>query len=292
MSNFTYAKHIFERLKIKDPIKTIIYNYPSFDKELFKKVFNNKKIINQYGGGDKDTYITYKNEKFLFSRVDDDGYLFYALYEVGGNRECIMIVVEKDINNCSIAGLLYDDKCFADKKIEKGEKWSGSDLLKIAFKLIEKIKDRYKIKTITLTDNAQKFCRKGKQIDLGLMLTLISGDTWYGKYGFRPKDKNLHKAYEKNKEIMKNTKTSDVPYFKEMLEKSLKKYYKNDKKLQEEILGKYNEYCDENKKLKNFLSLLLNYYDATCEMFYEFYIDLASKLGITKMKGENFIRKL
>ena len=83
-----------------------------------------------------------------------------------------MIIVEKDINNCSIAGLSYYDNCFTDKKKGNESKWSGSDLLKIAFKLIEKIKDRYKIKTVTLTDNEQKFCRKGKQIDLLLTLNL------------------------------------------------------------------------------------------------------------------------
>ena len=29
-----------------------------------------------------------------------------------------------------------------------------------------------------------------------------------------------------------------------------------------------------------------------CEMFYEFYIELASKLGIMKIKGGSFIKKI
>ena len=256
------------------------------------KIFHNKTIKNQYGGGDKNTYITYKNEKFNFSRVNDDGFLFYALYQIGSNRECIMIIIEKDINNCSINTLSYDDNCFPEKKEKNGIKWSGSDLLKIAFKLIEKIKDKYKLKTITLTDNSQKICSEGKSLDLGLMLTLISGDTWYGRYRFRPKDKNLQKAYKKNKEIMENTKIQDVLYFKDMLQKSLKKYYKNNKKIQEEIINKYNEYFIQNNTLKSFLSLLLTYYDATCEMFYDFYINLASKLGLVQMFGKSFIKKI
>jgi hypothetical protein len=295
MTYFSYAKHIFERLQIKNPMKTLIYNYPFFDKDKFNKMFHNKKITNQYGGGDKNTYITYKNIKYKFTRVDDgDGYLYYALYqsERETNPMCIMIIIEKEINNCAINEISYDDKCFVEKNPEDGKKWSGSDLLKIAFKLIDKIKDKYNLKTVTLTDNSQKTCKNGKNIDLGLMLTLISGDTWYGRYGFLPKDKNLKKEYDSNKKIIKNTKLSDVPYFREMMNNALKKYYKNNKKLEEEIMRTYDEYCKHNKRLKSFLSFLLEYYDATCEMFYDFYISLARKLGIFPMKGVSFIKKL
>jgi hypothetical protein len=116
--------------------------------------------------------------------------------------------------------LSYDDKCFADKN----GKWSGSDLLQIAFQIIDKIKDMYNIKTITLMDNSQKFCKEGKNIDLGLMLTLLTGDTWYGKYGFRPKEKLLADHYEKNKKIMKNKKLADIPYFKNY-DTSCEKFY-------------------------------------------------------------------
>jgi hypothetical protein len=63
--------------------------------------------------------------------------------------------------------------------------------MKIALKLILKIKDNYKIKYIQLSDNSVKYCNKKHQIDLSMMMTLITGTTWYGKYGFIPLKKNL-----------------------------------------------------------------------------------------------------
>lgn len=289
---FLYARHIFERLKIKEPMKTLLYNYQFFDKKQFEKIFGNKKIKNQYGGGDKNTILTYKDNKFIFSRVDDDGYLYYTLYQEDNddNQMCIMIMIEKDEKNCSIHSLSYDDKCFSGKSIEDNNKWSGSDLLKIAFMLINKIKIKYKLKSITLTDNSQKFCKNGKYIDFGLMLILISGDTWYGKYGFYPKDKNLRKTYENNKNIIKTTKLQDVPYFRNMLEITVKKYYKNNKEIQDQIIKTHDEHYEVNTRLKSFLSYLLEYFDITCEMFYDFYLVLSSKLGITRMYGVNFIK--
>lgn len=296
MTYFAYAKHIFERLKIKNPFRTLIYNFPFFDKEKFNKMFHNKNIKNQNGGArDKSTFVVYKGEKYLFTRVEeDDGYMYYALHQNQNELEqmCIMITVERELNNCDIHTLSYDKNCFAEKTIDKNKEWAGSDLLKISLLLINKIKDKYKIKTITLTDNAQKFCRERKNIDLGLMLTLISGDTWYGKYGFRPKNKILQKEYDKNKKIIKNTRMLDAPYFKSMLEDALKKYYKKNNKMQEEIMETYDEYCKHNKRLKNFLSFLLEYYDITCELFHEFYLELSIKLDIYPLYGKSFIKYL
>ena len=47
------------------------------------------------------------------------------------------------------------------------------------------------------------------------MLILLSGDTWYGKYGFRPyKDNYDINRYEKNIEIMNNITISDANILK------------------------------------------------------------------------------
>lgn len=302
MSYFTYAKHIFERLGFRNPMKLLGDNYPWFDKEKFNKMFHGKIIKNQYGGGDKKAYIIYKNKKFNFSRVEDkDGYLYYAIYQEQdeSNEMCIMITIEKEIKSCDIHTLSYDEKCFSNKKDKINEKdkknkdvvkWSGRDLLQIAFKIIDEVKDNYDVKTITLTDNSQKFCRMGKSLDLGLMLILLTGDTWYGKHGFRPKDKIDRKIYDRNKEIIKKTKLKDVKYLKSMLKESLDKYYAKNKDFQEEIIKTYDEYCKLNKRLKSFLSFLFEYYNITCEMFYDFYKDLAYKIGVVSLYGKSFVK--
>jgi len=77
--------------------------------------------------------------------------------------------------------------------------------------MLKKYHKKLNIRHITLTDNSLKFCDSiKKSIKLSLMLTLLTGHTWYGKYGFRPfdDDNNYNKIlldnYNKNIEIMNN----------------------------------------------------------------------------------------
>jgi len=67
---------------------------------------------------------------------------------------------------------------------------------------------------ITLTDNSIKSCGK-VDIKLAQMLTLLTGNTWYSKYGFRPIktednsyiiDEYDNNKLEKNKQIIINIK--------------------------------------------------------------------------------------
>jgi hypothetical protein len=298
MPNFKKAKYIFDKLKIKNPLETVFYNMNNFDEKLFHKIFSGE--MKQDGGGniggnyDEDIYIEYKKEKYLFSRFKEDDYIFYALHqnEDIGEPMCIMIIIEKDEKNCSIQTISYNDKCFAKKNIFKLEKTKGGDLLKLALKLIDMIKNKYKIKTITLTDNAQKKCGDKKKINLSMMMTLMTGDTWYGKYGFIPKEKKMIERYEKNKDIINNTRIESVLFFKEMMDNAVNKYYKDNKKMIKAVMNTLEEYYIHNKKLSSFLQYLLGYYDVTCEMFYEFYEDLYQQLGLYNFYAKNFIKKI
>ena len=51
--------------------------------------------------------------------------------------------------------------------------------------MLKKYKNKLGINMIILTDNSIKICNK-KNIILSKMLILLTGDTWYGKYGFKP----------------------------------------------------------------------------------------------------------
>ena len=69
-------------------------------------------------------------------------------------------------------------------------------------------KDRFNIDKIILTDNSIKKCGN-KNIILSTMLILLTGNTWYGKYGFRPYDnikdklnRRMNIKYEHNQNIM------------------------------------------------------------------------------------------
>ena len=132
---------------------------------------------------------------------------------------------------------------------------------------------------IILTDNSIKKCNK-VDIKLPIMMTLLTGDTWYGKYGFRPIkimgnaygfDEFEGKKYEQNKKIMNNIKISDI---------NLIKYIKitNNPHIinaTEQIIKK-----SPNMLLKNFLANFLKSYDKTCEYFFMFYEELYSKIRV------------
>lgn len=295
MGYFDRGKYIFSQLKIKDPLSTIIHNYNGYTMTTDYNKYFAGKISNQKAGGKikDDIYLTYKNKKYLFAKTHDGDFLYYALHENENEDEpiCIMIIVEKDINNCSIQTLSYNEKCF-NTKDQLQFKSTGSDLLKIALKFIDKIKDKYNIKTITLTDNSKKYCTTKKQIRLGLMLTLLTGDTWYGKYGFRPKEKTMQKAYEKNKKIIEELRLPKIPFFKNMIEKILKTYYGKEKDVYDPIIETLEEYYSANKRLFKFLSYFLAHYEHLCETFFDFYEELARKIGITDFYGVDFIKYL
>lgn len=86
--------------------------------------------------------------------------------------------------------------------------------------MLKKYKDKFGISMITLTDNSIKKCGE-ENIILSKMLILLGGDTWYGKYGFRPYDiqvksmnKKTNKEYEKNKKVIKKITITDVNIIK------------------------------------------------------------------------------
>jgi hypothetical protein len=68
---------------------------------------------------------------------------------------------------------------------QKNNELNGTDLLLIIIKFIESKKEKFQIKYITLVDTSIKYCN-GINISLGDFKILISGDTWYGSYGFEP----------------------------------------------------------------------------------------------------------
>ena len=150
-------------------------------------------------------------------------------------------------------------------------------------------KDKLGIKFITLTDNTIKKCNKFN-IELSSMLILLSGHTWYGKYGFRPYDKNtnevhliLNELYEKNIEIMNNitiTNSNILKYIKLTQNKDLIKSTKRLLKEQPAFL------------LKNYLSNLLYNYNETCEYFILFYEKLFIDIGLYNFRGRVFILEL
>ena len=249
----------------------------------YPKRFTMKKITdiynkNQSGGGDRELNITYKDHiyKFQESQIDDNHFILYTLDDT--ELECISILIDIESQQAELHGISNYESClrFTNTKV-------GSTLLKITLKMLKKYKNKLGIKFIILTDNSIKKCNN-HDIKLSNMLILLSGHTWYGKYGFRPYKYNYDiNRYEKNIEIMNNITISDaniLKYIKLTKNNDLIKSTKRLLKEQPEFL------------LKKYLSNLLFYYNETCNYFYLFYNELFNDIGLYNFHKYVFILEL
>ena len=225
----------------------------------------------QIGGGKKLT-VNYKSYEYIFneSKIADNHFILYS----NNNDECIYIIISQDDKMAEIHGLGNYKSCLYETNQN-----IGSTLFKITLKLLTKYKDKFNINMIILTDNSIKKCNK-YDIKMALMLTLLTGDTWYGKYGFRPiKSTNNnyifddfeYKKYEQNKRIMNSIKISNVNLIKFI-------NITNNQHLIDATKKIIN--ITPNMLLKDFLSNLLKNYDITCENFAMFYESLYNKISI------------
>ena len=146
----------------------------------------------------KKVEILYNELPYIFMMSHDEDTASYHLYQKHKENdknvpECVYIQIYKKEHTTSITHITYDSKCIPNLESSN----NGSTLLKVSLKLINTIKDRYKIKQIRLTDNSNKKCGT-KELRLGLMMTLLTGTTWYGRYGFYPENKDSLVRFEKN----------------------------------------------------------------------------------------------
>ena len=237
--------------------------------------------------------ISYNKINYRFNIVYTKYLNTYKLYQLNSKQEsiptCIVINIEKnpkEIKNiCHIQSIEYNKNCMP--RFELNNK--GSTLLKIGLKLINTIKDRYKIHIIDLKDNSIKNCN-GKEIKLSMMLTLLTGTTWYDKYGFYPKNEKYKEFFNENKKIMDKTMLSDVPQLKELI---IKAHVKSKSKINLDLIIKnYRKAIDEKTSLKSFLKWFLKEYDNRCDIFYYFYDKLFTELKLIDLYGQTFIKDI
>ena len=259
-------------------IRRLLYK----NSDLFRK--NNVTLANiltvTQTGGNKRLSVNYNDNKYIFeeSNIDDNHYILYSLKE----EDCIVIIISKEDKTAEIHSIGNYKTCLRDTNSN-----IGSNLLKITLKMLQKYKDKLDINLIILTDNSIKKCGNN-DIKLALMMTLLTGDTWYGKYGFRPiktqnnkyiLDKSLNKAYNQNKKIINGITISDINLIK-YINKT------NNNNLINATIKIINEY--PTMLLKDYLSNLLSNYDKTCDDFSKFYELLYTKLALYDLHRDQF----
>lgn len=224
--------------------------------------------------------IKYNDHKYIFekSEIDNDNYILYAI----DGLECVSVIINFSDKTAEIHGIGNYETCV---NTTTSNQHVGSTLLKITIKMLKKYKDKLNINKIILVDNSMKKCNK-VNIELSMMLTLLNGNTWYGKYGFRPfngstyeLDRIKNSKYENNIKIMDSitiSKANIIKYIKLTNKKSLINDVEN--------LVKSNP----NYLLTDFTKSFLTNYDSTCKYFNLFYRELFDGIGLYDFHGQVF----
>ena len=121
---------------------------------------------------------------------------------------CLYIIIEKITHIANIINISYFKECSINGlHYPRG----GEILLRFGIFFLKDRKHTCNVDKIILQDNSFSICKKSKtKLSLALLHTMSLGDTWYGKYGFKPclsdfddngnvqiiYDKNLLKTYE------------------------------------------------------------------------------------------------
>jgi hypothetical protein len=240
----------------------------------------------QFGGGNAET-IYYNKYKFYYVKDSD-----YHIYSYGSDEnQCILLLIPKKnkYGECRIQGLNNAGKCVIDDMYYNKK---GTFLLELTFGFIKRmLKDKHNLRIITLADNSKKHCT-GNSIFMADMYFLLNGNTWYGKYGFRPYDgeghidDDMNKIYLKNQQIHSVTKIKDVEDRLKYYLHKFNTHYFSDASI--DILITKNR----EMKLSKFLKILLKEYDKTCAMFGKFYHLLMNDIGMKSFNGKTFFAKL
>lgn len=284
---------VYTKLKVLDPIKLAIEKINVHNKSEYTKIFENCKSI-QTGGTPEDQLnkITIKlnDNKFIFNSHHMDYLVFYNLL-TPNEEACITIEINKNTHIAHIESIQFNEKCFSKYAAAK----SGSILLKACEKLIDTVKNRYKLKYIWLLDISEKRCEKVKNvIRLWAFYMLVHGNTWYSKYGYLPFD-HIKKETDKwilsdlniNKKIVTTTLVKNTQ-IKKIILNAIDKYDLNfDKNKIKQIIKKY-----EDETVIKFFNDSVKEFDLACELFYYIYQDVMMSLNMKNMYDVRYWKKL
>jgi hypothetical protein len=246
---------------------------------------NNKiKLCNfmtkQIGGG-KKLKIKYNNYEYVYEAAMDDNY--FVLYSQN-DYECVAVMIDTENKIAEIHNIDNNSNCLAKTNMNV-----GSLLLKLTIKMLQKYKNKLNIQLIVLTDNSLKKC-KNNNIIFSKMMILLTGNTWYGKYGFKPfkndtnkLDKILNDDYDKNIDIINTITISKA---------NIIKYIKLTNK--QSIIISVEKLVESNPNylLKDFIKFFITDFDKTCKYFGMFYEQLFKDIGLTDFHHKYFGLKI
>lgn len=304
-----------ELLGIKNP-ERVFYDYVASDNILLnflnRRYYKSHNLkdnlkdnkINQNGGVHKVNKIECNFENYDFQIIEivsskDFDISIKRKNNIESPEFCVHIMIDKDYRLAYIKNISYYIDCAQPDLIHPG---GGGVLLRLCLKYLRENKKKYKIERIQLLDNSFLNCKPHKiNVYLSMLHTLVYGDTWYGKYGFRPynsysdePDKNLLKLYERNKKIVKTKIVKETNLFKHLYKVLKKNRFSGESKIKESELIKFDEDFNKYKKKTSDLTIgvffekFLKNFDDKCEVFQEFYLNFCADNGIHNFHGGSF----
>lgn len=273
----------------------ITYQYIANNDDIFRnnliKNYKNisnfiNKIKNKQIGGGKKIKIKYNDEKFVWEEDEPNQWF---LRDVNNDYDCVSVSFDSETKTAGILNINSDIVKCGNTILTN----QGSHLFRITLKFIKKYKDTFGINKIQLKDTSIKYCNQNVSIKLGHFLTLLNGETWYTKYGFRPINNLSKESYEYNKQIMNTTNINQINFSKVI--KLLNKLYQNKKITREQleyIIKIYDKYLPKNIFVKHLLRLIFRptKYNFICNVFNLIYDDLVQilKLKTGYLANENY----
>jgi hypothetical protein len=221
----------------------LIYNYDDFFKENNIKFGDLKNFKNLNVKYKDQTYKIIYDDQLYFMKSEDEA------------DDCITIGVDKKNKTVSINNISSEGSFICFKNINEK---IGTHLLLLAIKIAKKLKDRIpEINRIILTDNSKLHCseQKDKRVIFSDLRQIISGDTFYGKHGFKPIHEEDVKNYNKNKKVLSKLLVDDIDF-----EKYFNSFSKENK---DTNLDKLINFVKKNKKMKvgKFIEILSDSYN-------------------------------
>lgn len=250
--------------------------------------------ITQKGGGIEKMYtMQFEDCKFkVLVEKDEDEIRINILGHIGLNPvSCANIIIRRDTTDAILNNISYHKDCI--KPIKRGffENATGSTILKFILNFLKRNKNELKINRILLTDSSYKICPNCQNVNLSDLNMLLYGDTWYGKYGFRPYDKTNCipdkfeiARYNKNKKIIQKTLVKDVKLANYIKNGILKyKLFHLDRNF---IIKLVDD--NANTNLSDFLIQLMKNYDKYCCLFEYIQRKIIIELGLKSFHKDSF----
>lgn len=249
------------------PIRRVIY-------ELYAPIindFDDKKIIQLGGKPKKDIEFVENFNGYKFrvniEKTEYDIIVNILTFDKDNPLSCAIINIDIESKLAYLDNVSYYKQCTKPYLVKHG----GSTILRLVLNFLKEHKEKFKINRIILKDNSIKACERcPENLELSGMSFLLHGDTWYGKYGFRPfnmktmkPDSRYIKLYKKNQEVLSKTKVKDVNLLP-LIKKAINKY--NLKNIDvKDIEYALNEL--KNNNLSQVLRAMLKDYDKYCCIF-------------------------